>query len=125
MKKVLSTLIIISLLAVPIATTASDAGNACAQAQMAAKQDANGTLWFFLGCLGTVIAVALGYTLEPSPSATTLLGKSPEYVAVYTDCYKKEVKKTRGQNALFGCLVTGGVYGCLYGLYVVLLAATI
>ena len=124
MKKVLSTLIIIALLAVPVMATAADAGNACAIAQSAAKQDANGTLWFFLGCLGP-IPVILGYALEPSPSATALLGKSPEYVAVYTDCYKKEVKKTRGQNSLFGCLVTGGVYGCLYGLYVVLLAATI
>ncbi len=125
MKKVVSTLIILSMIAVPIIILAEDAGDACMQAQSAAKQDANGILWFTLGLLiggvatplAGIIATIVGYNLTATPPASALLGKSPEYVAAYTDCYSREVKKLRGNNTLYGCLTATGAYvvvgGCL------------
>jgi len=132
MKQFVSTLIILSMIAVPVIILAEDAGSACMLAQSAAKQDANGTLWFLLGlgggCIGSpllgLLTLILGYSLNAPPPATALLGKSPEYVAVYTDCYAKEVKSTRGNNALYGCLTGGGLWtvGCI-SYYLLVLAA--
>jgi len=44
MKRVVSTLIILSIIAVPIIILAEDAGDACLQAQMDAERNVNSTL---------------------------------------------------------------------------------
>ncbi len=82
--------------------------NVQAEATAAAKRDAqndiNSTLWCLGGCLGGVIAIVIAYAVEPTPPATRLIGKSPEYVAFYTDAYTETAKKRQANSALNGCL---------------------
>ena len=80
------------------------------EARAAAEADAEAKTskfaWFALGCVGGLIGVAAGYLYEPSPPASALLGKSPEYVVSYTDAYAKKAKGIQGRNAMFGCVLT-------------------
>lgn len=82
-----------------------------AEAIVAAERDAQGDtntgLWFLGGCLGGVIGVIVAYAVEPTPPATRLLGKSPEYVAFYTDAYTEKAKTLQANSALGGCIVNG------------------
>lgn len=98
---------------------AQDVSTACADAQRQAQADISGSTWFILGCLFGVIPYIISLQ-EPNPPATQLLGKSPEYIAMYTDCYRKEGKHIKSKNALTGCLIGTGV---TIVLYVILLSA--
>ncbi len=124
MKKVVSTLIILSLIAGPVIVLAQDAGDACLQAQMDAERDVTGPLWFGAGCLFGILGVGAAYLIEPSPSAMSLLGKSPEYVAVYTNCYKNKGSSIQTKNAWTGCLIGAATETVIYLIYVALIAAT-
>jgi hypothetical protein len=84
---------------------ARDAGSACMDAEAAASSNTSGGSWFAIGCLLTWVGWLIAYSMEPSPPATAMLGKSPEYVASYSDCYKRKAKDIRSRNALIGCLV--------------------
>ena len=119
MKKIISTVVIVSLLTTGLfvrpfvfAQTASDA---IAQAEIDAKADVNKTLWFIAGFFGGVLGLILSYVLPPSPPATRLVGKSPEYIAAYTDHYKRVAQKEQFNTALTGC----GVCAVLYVVYYV------
>ena len=72
-----------------------------------AQADTNTGLWFLGGCLGGVVGVIIAYAVEPAPPATRLLGKSPEYVAFYTDAYTEKAKSLQANSALGGCIVNG------------------
>ena len=93
--------------AVQAASTMSSASAAQAedQARMDARSDVKGGTWFIVGCLLGLVGWIIAYVVEPNPPATRLLGQSPDYVAVYTDAYKREGKKVQSQKALSGCLV--------------------
>lgn len=88
--------------------------------EQAARADVNGGLWFAVGCLGGLIGVIIAYAFELNPPATHLLGKSPEYVAAYTDAYRATAKSTQANRAVTGCVV-----GCVVStlLYAMLIAA--
>ena len=75
-----------------------------------AELDANRTLWFAAGCLGGITGLLVSYIYTPSPPAVRLLGKSPEYVAVYTDAYRQKARKIQSGQALLGCGVACGAY---------------
>ena len=81
------------------------ADDAAYMAYSDARADVNGGTWFTIGCLLGCTGWLIAYMIEPNPPATRLLGKSPEYIAVYSDAYKKEAKKIQAQKALQGCLV--------------------
>ena len=83
---------------------------ACAAAERDATMDTNTTLWFIAGCCGGLTGLLISYIYAPSPPATRLLGKSPEYVAAYTDCYKAKAKKIQSSKALTGCFVSAAAY---------------
>jgi hypothetical protein len=83
-----------------------DAAGATNQAINDAHADTNGALWFFAGCLLTWIGVVIAYVAEPSPPPARLLGKSPEYLAIYTTAYKAEGKSSQGRAALWGAATT-------------------
>ena len=117
MKKVVSTLIILLLIAGPVIVLAQDAGDACLQAQMDAERDVTGPLWFGAGCLFGILGVGAAYLIEPSPSAMGLLGKSPEYVAAYTDCYKDKGRSIQTKNAWTGCLIGVAAETVIYLIY--------
>ena len=71
----------------------------------AARVNTNGTVWLAIGCLGGIIGIAIAYVVEPNPPAMSLLGKSPEYVAAYTDAYKMTAKGIQTGSAWKGCIV--------------------
>lgn len=108
MKRFLIITLSMSLLVTPIIAQGVQT-DACMAAQAAADRDINTTLWFGAGCLFGIFGLGAAYVIEPSPSATSLLGKSPEYVAVYTDCYRDGAQKIQKSKAMTGCLVGTGV----------------
>ncbi|HGE70588.1 TPA: hypothetical protein ENX78_07120 [Candidatus Poribacteria bacterium] len=87
--------------------------------EQAGKSKTNGVAWMAIGCLGGLLGVIVAYIYEPSPPASLLLGKSPEYVAAFTDAYKNGAKSVQTKNAWTGCIVST----LLYVVYVVLVVA--
>ena len=83
-------------------------------AERDAQNDVNKGLWFLGGCFGGVIGVIIAYGVEPSLPATRLLGKSPEYVAFYTQAYAEKAKKLQTNSALGGCCIST-LYVAIYG----------
>ena len=94
------------------------------EARVAAETDAkaniNTALWFGAGCLSGYTGLLIAYVYQPSPPASRLLGKSPEYVATYTDVYKDTAKRIQVKWAWTGCLV----YATGILVYIVLIAAS-
>ena len=118
--KVLSILLIAVMVLNPVLIFAQDEStNACMQAEQDATMDTNGTLWFAAGCLGGVIGLLAAYAIQPNPPASKLVGKSPTYVATYTDCYRAKAKNIQTHKALLGC----GTAAAFYVVYWVLVVA--
>ena len=57
-----------------------------ADAQLKAEQDAESDAkkvsWFFIGLFGNIIGVLIASIYQPTPPASRLLEKSPEYTAL-------------------------------------------
>ena len=83
---------------------------AIADAEKDAAIDVDTTRWFWTGCFGGVAALIQVY--EPSPPVSRLIGKSPEYIAYYTDAYKAKASELQSSAVKKGCLTAGAVYGC-------------
>lgn len=98
-----------------------DAARATAEAMADAHADTNGTLWYFAGCLLGVIGILIAYVSEPSPPPARMMGKSPEYLAVYTNTYKAEARSIQGRSAVYGALTTVAVVVVIYVIIVVAL----
>ena len=92
---------------------------AIAAAERDAQSDINKGLWFLTGCIGNVGGIIRAHSAEPTPRATRLLGKSPEYVAFYTEAYTEKSKKLQANSALGGC-----VAGTLAVVILIILEAT-
>jgi hypothetical protein len=91
----------------------------CQEAEAAAQDNINGTVWAVGGCLGVVAALGAATFLKPEPPSSALMGKSDKYVAEYTDCYQEEGVSKRQKYALYGCIGGGLAY---IGLYAVVIA---
>ena len=106
--KILALLMAILTFSMPFVTFAQQ-NSLQAEATVAAERDAqnytNKALWVVGGCVGGCVAVFLAYAVEPSPPAARLLGKSPEYVAIYTNAYREKAKKLQTNSALVGCVI--------------------
>ena len=97
-----------------------------AAAERDAATDANQLLWgggtFGLaivgGCLLGSVGLLGSYLYEPSPPASRLLGKSPEYILFYTEPYKAKVRNLRVRSSTLGCLGGSLVGGLLWFRYV-------
>jgi hypothetical protein len=87
--------------------------------EQSARANVNGNIWMLAGCVGSWLGVLLAYIYEPTPPATMLLGKSPEYVAAYTDAYRATAKSIQISKVWTGCIISG----VLYLVYVVLVVA--
>ena len=81
------------------------------QAEMDAKRDVNKAIWFIVGCAGSIIGLLVAQVITASPPQATLLGKSPEYVAAYSDTYVIKMKKLRTTWSLYGCGVSVALWG--------------
>jgi len=94
----------------------------CAKAEMDAEMDINATMWFFGGFLLGLTGVGAAYVIEPSPPALRLIGQPPDYVAIYTDCYKQKGKSIQTSAALRGCIAGALVKaGCTAFYYLLIL----
>lgn len=96
--------------AVPILAQQGDITAGRIAGSQAARMNTNGTLWLAVGCLAGIIGVAVAYVVEAQPSATMLLGKSPEYVAAYADAYRATGKSVQTGKAWTGCLLGALIY---------------
>lgn len=59
-----------------------------------------------VGCLGPLTLISM-YQQTPPPER--FIGKSPEYIDVYTDAYKKRDRSLRVQYTAVGCAIGGGL----------------
>ena len=88
------------------------------QAIMDAERDAKLTdtqIWTLAGCGFGIWGIAAAYAITPAVPTTKLLGKSPEYIAFYTETYQQKVKAERARQAGLGCLVAGATYIYFFG----------
>ncbi len=108
-----------------------------AAAEADANKDVNKPLWFGAGCLLSGLSFAplpgcyslflppLGltgtYFYQPDPPASRLIGKSPEYVDVYTQTYKSQRGNIQvlwaSRGCISGCVVSGTVLVAFWGAY--------
>jgi hypothetical protein len=123
MKKVISVILTYLLLALPIIAQQNQT-NACTQAQIDAKNEIDGNIWFGAGCLFGLVGLGAAYVLEPSVPATKLLGKDAEYVAYYTECYQDAGKDLQTSKAMTGCLIGTGVQIAFYVLLIATASST-
>jgi len=125
MKRVLIVLaVVVALSPLGLLAQLPVATDACAQAQMDAQADVNETMWFFAGCLFGVLGVGAAYVIEPSPPASRLIGQPPDYVAIYTDCYKDKAKSIQTSASMKGCVLDAVLWGASY-LFSMLLSASV
>jgi hypothetical protein len=97
--------------------------NARTAAEYDAEDDVNTAVWLaaggILGVAGNLplgaIAIGGAYVYQPAPPAERLLGKSAEYVTVYTDTYKAKSRNLRLSAALKGALGGAAVF-CMLGM---------
>ena len=102
---VIAAVVSFMVFAVPVLAQMDDITAGRVAGAQAARASTNGTLWLAIGCIGGLIGVVVAYVVEPQPSATMLLGKSPEYVAAYTDAYRATGKSVQTSKAWTGCIV--------------------
>ncbi len=97
---------------------------ACVEARMDAQREVNTGMWFAIGFFLGVVGWLIAYVMEPSPPAAKLIGADPEYVAVYTQCYKAEAKRLQADAALKGCIVYNLLVCACYACYLGLLSSS-
>jgi hypothetical protein len=90
---------------------------AIADAQKDVEAYINKPMWFMIGCMLPVFGLITPYLYKPPIPAGELIGKSPEYVAYYTDAYQVGMEKMQFRYALNGFITAGAVncigLGCL------------
>ncbi|MHB1846864.1 MAG: hypothetical protein ACYCWW_18745 [Deltaproteobacteria bacterium] len=98
-----------------------DVGTAVQDGKNDADTQISGALWFGAGCLLTWVGIILGYVLTPTPDGSRMIGKSPSYVAAYTDAYQNEGKSFQGIHAVYGCITAAVFYILFYVVYFVII----
>ena len=97
---------------------------ATADAERDAQADTDTTFWFIIGCFGSVLGFLYANFDVPTVPAERLIGKSPDYVTVYSSVYVRKSKAVRQDRVIKGC-VTSAITGVvLYGCLIVTAAAT-
>jgi hypothetical protein len=99
-----------------------DTNRAVMEATQDAEADTNGVLWFFAGCLLGLIGVVIAAVADPTPPPARMMGKSPEYLAVYTNTYKSVGHSAQLHSALWGL---GTAVVVVVIIYVILIVAVV
>ena len=108
-------MLVFSMPLVSLAQQTSVQAEAVAAAEADAEADTNKSFWFIIGCFGNLLGLVYANYDVPSAPASRLLGKSPEYVAFYSDAYVLKAKKLQTDYAVRGC-ITQSLIGILgYG----------
>ena len=97
----------------PTAGAEASAGQAIIDAEHDAAVAADPLLWMVGTFIGTSVvgclfcglpAIGIAYIYQPSPPAARLMGKSPEYVMLYTQTYKDKIRSHQVMDATIGCV---------------------
>jgi len=107
----------------PLSHVIAQADVACLDGEARAEMDISGSTWFVVGCLAGLIGYLIAMQ-DPYPPATVLLGKSPEYVAAYTDCYRRKGREIKTGNALKGMLALYAIEAAC-GIVLIVLLSTV
>lgn len=67
-----------------------------------AESDAKKTRWVLIGIFGNILGILIASVYEPMPPASRLLGKPPEYAALYTDSYKARSRSIQVRHSIIG-----------------------
>ena len=79
----------------------------------AAESVFNERLWYLTGCFFSFGGYLFAQTYYAPVPTVALLGRSPEYVAIYTDVYRAKSKGLRSEAALTGCIHGAVAQACL------------
>jgi len=96
---------------------AEDLAQASSLAAMDAQSDTNRGFWLGAGCLFSFVGIAAGYLVSPTPPISRLVGRSPEYVMVYSDSYARSARSVQGRMAIIGCAASTLVFGFTYAMF--------
>ena len=96
-------ILVFSISFVTFAQQNSELFEAVVAAEQDAKAEVNQLGWWCSGCM-LVGVIQASKVSQPSPER--FVGKSPEYVEVYTQAYKAKVKNLQQSAAVPGCLTT-------------------
>ena len=106
--RTISLICILTLLSVTFQgiTQATEHGSDAAQAMLDAQRDAQAadvTAWGWAGGLLGPMGILIATIYTPTPPINRLIGKSSEYVAIYTSTYQQKVKGRQTRQAATGC----------------------
>lgn len=99
---------------------------AIVDAERDAAVDANSVLWMggtfvgtsLVGCLFCGLpSILIASIYQPTPPAARLMGKSPEYIMLYTQTYKEKTKSRQLRDATIGCVGGSVVAALLWSVY--------
>src|SRR4030042_4350084 len=79
-------------------------------AQIDARSDVSSALWLGAGCLFSIFAVGAAYLIMPGPRAGRLMGKSPDYVFIYSEVYRSTAHNRQLKYASIGCGIATIMY---------------
>ncbi|MCK5599779.1 hypothetical protein KAI78_09165 [bacterium] len=80
---------------------------------------ANRTLWFSAGVLFNIFAVGISYLFVPVPSPESLVGRSEDFVGIYTENYRKILQSINTKWAIFGCVGNTAVLSTIFLVYAI------
>ncbi len=118
MFQVLVFYLIILMLCMPFVSNAQQSINLSAiKASVVSdiEEHFEGISWYMQACLHNIIRVNMADTNTIPVPAQSFIGKSPEYVGVYTTIYKQEkTKNQRDAATIVGILIgVGACIGCV------------
>ena len=96
--------LVFSMPFVTLAQQNSEWADAVAAAEQDAKANVNQGVWGAVGFLCSFPTVIVAFTMQPPPPAARFVGKSPEYIRIYTQTYKAKVRNRQAGPATLGCL---------------------
>ena len=108
--KFISIFVVLLIFNMPLLVSAQQVVSEVEQARADAERDAekyvSSLAWnavgFGCGCFG----LAYAYLATPTVPVGVLLGKTPTYVATYTQVYQENAKRRRMQSAAIGCVAS-------------------
>jgi len=109
-RKSISLFLSVVMLFIPLIVNAQEIiseekAKAVEQAEADAEIDVNTAKWMMSGCLLNYLAVEKAHKSALSPDPSGFLGKSPEYVKVYTKAYKEKAQAIQARYAMVGCFI--------------------
>ena len=106
-------LMAVLIFSMPFSTLAQQQQNTVAEAEAQAiadaKADTDKASWFMGGCFLNIFGIVVAKLSTAPVPADRLVGKSPDYVAIYTLSYQAEQTRIRVRSALQGCIVGFGI----------------